>query len=83
MRQLQLRAADREVVQWQSELQAAIRQQIALGIQKGQALYSQGRIQQALDIWRATARLDPENRVLQEHIRRAERFLGYLQRLDS
>lgn len=84
MNQLQVHApADTEVVKWLGELQQIISTQVELGIQQGQALYSQGFLQQALEIWRNTAELSPDNTVLQAHIQRAERFIEKLQRLES
>lgn len=84
MNQLQVHSPeDNEVVKWQGELQQIIGTQVELGIQQGQALYSQGFLRQALEVWRNTAKLSPDNTVLQAHIQRAERFIEKLQRLES
>jgi tetratricopeptide (TPR) repeat protein len=84
MTQLQVHTpSDTEVEKWLAELEQIVSTQVELGIQKGQALYSQGFLQQALTIWRDTARLSPENTTLQAHIQRAERFIEKLQRLES
>ncbi len=84
MSQLQVHTpSDTEVVKWLAELEQIVSTQVELGIQKGQALYSQGFLQQALTIWRDTARLSPDNSTLQAHIQRAERFIEKLQRLES
>lgn len=74
---------DPEVQNWTSELQEVIRKQVERSIERGQALYTEGQLQEALSVWRSAAKLDPDNTVLQAHIARVERFLSKLKRLDD
>lgn len=74
---------DSAVLSWSEDLQAIVNEQVAAGIQKGQALYSEGQLHDALAVWRDAARLEPSNPVLQAHIARVERFIAKLQRLDK
>lgn len=74
---------DQTIIAWSEELQAIIDEQVAAGIQKGQALYSEGQLHRALAVWRQAAKLEPTNPVLQAHIARVERFIAKLQRLDN
>lgn len=74
---------DQEAKQWALALQAQIDHQVAEGIRKGQALYSHGKLQEALGTWQDAAHLDPENPILQGHIARAERFIQKLERLNQ
>ncbi len=78
-----LAPGDSEVLKWAQELQTVIQTQVEEGIHRGQALYSHGKLEQALDAWESAAELDPDNPILQGHIARAERFLQKLQRLDN
>ena len=74
---------DKEVRGWATALQANIDEQVAQGIREGQALYSNGKLEEALTTWQIAAELDPDNAVLQGHIARAERFIQKLQRLNG
>ena len=74
---------DMEARQWAIDLQSTIDQQVAQGISQGQALYSHGKLEEALITWQSAAQLDPENPILQGHIARAERFIQKLERLNN
>lgn len=74
---------DPDVATWTSELQSVIQKQVSRSIERGQALYTEGQLHDALAVWRSAARLDPENTVLQAHIARVERFIHKLERLDE
>ncbi len=76
-------ASDKEVESWSLELQEIIDSQVQLGIKQGQALYSQGFLQQALHIWRRAADLAPDNVEVQAHIGRVQRFLQKLDQLHG
>lgn len=85
MTELQARApsGDEDIPKWLSELQQIIDTQVQLGLKQGQALYSQGFLAQALNVWRQTSALDPENPELIAHIARVERFLNKLKKLNA
>lgn len=74
---------DPEVVQWAPQLQALIDHRVEDQIVEGQALYSAGRLREALAVWREAEKLAPMNTVLKAHITRVERFIAKLERLDS
>jgi|GEM_PF-4394109 len=74
---------DHQVKKWSQWLQESIDKQVALGIKQGQALYSQGHLDQALEEWESAAALAPDNQELQGHIARVERFLANLGRLNG
>lgn len=73
---------DEELRQWAGVLQVKIDLEVEWGIRRGQALYSRGQLEEALDAWEHAAQLDPDNPVLQRHIARAERFIHKLERLN-
>lgn len=82
--ELQNRAPDDpEILLWGSKLQALIKQRVADQTAEGQALYSAGRLREALAVWREAQKLAPEDAVLQAHITRVERFIAKLERLDN
>lgn len=82
--ELQNRAPDDpEIVEWGPRLEAMISKRVAAQIAEGQALYSAGRLHEALAVWREAEKLAPEDAVLQAHITRVERFIAKLERLDS
>ncbi|MDJ0891504.1 MAG: hypothetical protein QNK18_09980 [Gammaproteobacteria bacterium] len=65
------------------ELEDAIGERLKRGMEESRRLYSQGKIQQALDNWRDLSKLDPENEDLKAHIARAERVLAKLRELSE
>src|SRR5690606_20152048 len=82
--ELQNRAPDDpEIMLWGPTLQALIDQRVADQTAEGQALYSAGRLREALAVWREAQKLAPEDTVLQAHITRVERFIAKLERLDN
>lgn len=75
--------ANSETIQLQAELRTLFRKGINQGIAGGRRQYSQGHIEQALQIWTALSNIDPGNQKLAEHIERAEHVLQKLQRLNQ
>ncbi|MCW8196481.1 hypothetical protein F6455_16930 [Proteobacteria bacterium 005FR1] len=74
---------DPDVVAWNEELQKVVSDRVEANIKEGQALYSRGRLHEALAVWQDAAKLAPENPVLQAHISRVERFIAKLERLNK
>ncbi len=72
-----------KVEQLETELEGAIGETVKRGMEESRRLYSQGRIQQALDNWEALSKLDPENEEIKTHIARAERVLAKLRELSE
>ncbi|MDY6980925.1 MAG: hypothetical protein SV201_13685, partial [Pseudomonadota bacterium] len=52
-------------------------------MESARRLYSQGKIQQALQVWESLHSIDPGNQQLEAHIERARRVLEKLQRLQQ
>ncbi len=71
------------VEQLEMELESAIGERVTRGMEESRRLYSQGKIQQALDNWRELSKLDPENEDIKTHIARAERVLAKLRELSE
>lgn len=61
------------------ELNGRVRQ----AIEKGKVLYSEGKVEQALELWREMQPLDPENIELRSSISRAEKVLQNLRVLSD
>jgi tetratricopeptide (TPR) repeat protein len=74
---------DPDVVTWSGELRKVVADRVEANIKEGQALYSRGRLHEALAVWQDAAKLAPENPVLQAHISRVERFIAKLERLNK
>ncbi len=72
-----------KVEQLELELEDAIGERVKRGMEESRRLYSQGKIQQALDNWRDLSKLDPENEDIKSHIARAERVLAKLRELSE
>lgn len=72
-----------KVEQLEVELDGAIGERVTRGLEESRKLYSQGKIQQALDNWRALSEIDPENEDIKAHIARAERVLAKLRELSE
>ncbi|WIO75230.1 hypothetical protein QP938_04800 [Porticoccaceae bacterium LTM1] len=81
MREIDESAPQNDVLKHQ--LEESIHVQIQSVIAKGQAAYSAGEVQQALDIWSEALSLAPEDEELLKHIERAKRFLGKYQSLQK
>ncbi|OOG28738.1 hypothetical protein B1C78_00840 [Thioalkalivibrio denitrificans] len=63
-------------------LNRAIDTRVSAGLERGLRLYAQGRIREALDVWRPLTALAPEHRELGAHVERAERVLRRLEELQ-
>jgi tetratricopeptide (TPR) repeat protein len=55
--------------------------QVSAGLEQGLRLYAEGRIREALEIWRPLRALAPNNRELEARVERAERVLERLETL--
>jgi tetratricopeptide (TPR) repeat protein len=55
--------------------------QVSAGLEQGLRLYTEGRIREALEIWRPLRALAPDNRELEARVERAERVLERLETL--
>ncbi|MEJ2509114.1 MAG: hypothetical protein P8009_06490 [Gammaproteobacteria bacterium] len=65
----------------QKQLDHRLHKKLAKGIERGRRLYSQGKIQAALDAWLPLRKLAPHNSELEEHITRARKVLAKLKEL--
>ncbi len=65
------------------ELEQLYRKGIEQRIRAGRDLYSQGKIEEALKIWQSLQEIDKHNQKLKEHIKRANRVLNKLERLEK
>ena len=74
---------NRTSIKLRKELDKRYRQGIDQKIAAGRKLYSNGKIQEALDVWNSLLEINPDNQKLQGHIDRAERVLKKLQRLSN
>lgn len=63
-------------------LSRAIDTRVSAGLEHGLRLYAQGRIGEALQVWRPLRALAPEHRELEAHVERAERVLRRLEALQ-
>ena len=78
-----LRPNDNKVLELRQELQNFIDRKVAQGIEQGRELYSQGKVQQALDIWKPLLSLAPDNGELKGDVERAERVIDNLRELSK
>lgn len=74
---------NKQVNIWANDLDVIIGIKVKHDLERGQALYSQGLIQQALFLWQPLSVLDPENLEVRENIQRAEKFIENLDKLES
>lgn len=75
--------SNKKIIQLKLELEKRIGLTLTRGIKEGQNLYSQGRIQQALNHWNELHRLKPSNTQLNDYIHRAQKVLKKLQSLSN
>ena len=68
---------------FRQELDTRIKNNVAQGIELGRKLYSQGEVKQALAIWNNILELDANNQHLINYIKRAERVLNKLEKLQE
>jgi tetratricopeptide (TPR) repeat protein len=71
-----------EIYRQRPVLSRAIDTHVSAGLERGLRLYTHGRIEEALDIWRPLRALAPENRELEAHVERAERVQRRLEALQ-
>lgn len=74
---------DPQLLPLQSQYQAQLNTQVEAAIKRGNDLYSEGKIEQAVEIWREANALDPSNVELLTNIARAEKVLENLRALSS
>ncbi|MCW8127105.1 hypothetical protein [Microbulbifer halophilus] len=67
----------------QSRFQAQLSTRVKIAIKRGNELYSKGKIQQAVGVWREVQALDPDNVELETNIARAEKVLENLKALSA
>jgi hypothetical protein len=70
------------VISFKQELDKRVQTNVKQGIELGRKLYSQGEVKQALAIWNNILELDAQNQYLISYIRRAERVLEKLEKLQ-
>lgn len=73
----------RKMRKLEKELNQMYRQRINQGIDAGRELYSNGKIEEALNVWNALLAIDSSNEKLQEHINRANRVIENLERISK
>lgn len=71
------------VIAFRQELDTRVKNNVLQGIELGRKLYSQGEVKQALAVWNNIRELDPNNQHLINYIKRAERVLKKLQKLQK
>ncbi|MFO8023894.1 hypothetical protein [Thiohalophilus sp.] len=74
---------DDETLELLDNLRKRLQQGINQRMESARRLYSQGKIQQALQIWESLHSIDPGNQQLEAYIERARRVLEKLQRLQQ
>ena len=72
-----------KIIKLKKKLYIRISESVEKGIKKGQDLYSQGRIQMALNQWNELQKLSPSNHRLKDYIDRAERVLKKIHSLSN
>lgn len=75
--------ANRKIIELKKALDIRIAKAVKVGVKQGQDLYSQGRIQQALNQWTEVQQLAPTNHKVNDYIDRAERVLKKLHSLST
>lgn len=84
LRTLQTRFPNYEpLLGYQSQLNAKLRLKVDTAIENGRILYSKGKINEALALWRQAEKLDKHNKDLQDSINRAEKVLQNLRNLSA
>lgn len=66
-----------------ARLQARLQEHVAEAIERGKALYSEGKVEQALGVWKQVRPLAPDNVELLSSISRAEKVLQNLRVLSA
>ncbi len=74
---------DDETLELLDNLSKRLQEGINQRMESARRLYSQGKIQQALQIWESLHSIDPDNQQLEAHIDRARRVLEKLERLQQ
>ncbi|KUJ84507.1 MULTISPECIES: tetratricopeptide repeat protein [Microbulbifer] len=67
----------------QSQFQSQLDARIEAAIKRGNDLYSEGKIERAVEVWREAKALDPDNAELLTNIARAEKVLENLKALSE
>ncbi len=75
--------SNKKIIRLKKKLDIHIDKALKKGIKQGQELYSQGRIQPALNLWNELHQLAPNNQKLNDYIHRAKRVLKKLQSLSN
>lgn len=77
----QVDAANPEGRRLEQAVDQAVERQVRRDLEEGIAVYGQGRIEAALELWRRVQAIDPNNEQAAAHIARAERVLSKLEQL--
>ncbi len=83
LRLVELDAADAEITRVAEELDRVIRETVQARLDEGTSLYSRGRFEEALAVWRVAEELDPGNEQVRANIKRASRVINRLEELSS
>lgn len=75
--------SNKKIIRLKKQLDIHIYKALKTGIKQGQELYSQGRIQPALNLWNELQQLAPSNQKLNDYIHRAKKVLKKLQSLSN
>ena len=75
--------SNKKIIRLKRKLKERINLVLKKGIKQGQELYSQGRIQQALNQWNQLHQLEPSNIKLNDYIDRAQKVLKKLRSLSN
>ncbi|VAW94636.1 hypothetical protein MNBD_GAMMA23-2336 [hydrothermal vent metagenome] len=75
--------SNKKIIRLKKQLDIHIYNALKTGIKQGQNLYSQGRIQPALNLWNELQQLAPSNQKLNDYIHRAKRVLKKLHSLSN
>ncbi len=76
--------ADRErATELMRKLEKEIKGRVEGGVARGKDLYSQGRIEEALAVWRGLLKADPDNQELHSLITRGNKIAAKIKRLEE
>lgn len=73
----------KNLLSFEMQLKAQLNIRVATAIEQGKDFYSEGKLEQALQVWRQAKKLDPDNVELLASIARAETVLANLRDLSS
>ncbi|MDH5571070.1 MAG: tetratricopeptide repeat protein [Gammaproteobacteria bacterium] len=80
---LALDPENKKALELKSQLDRNINSRIEKGITKGKSLYSQGKINQALEIWQELLSIDPKNEELTSLVARGKKVSKKIEKLEK